>query len=165
MHDVRLVSLLGALMSAAYCLIAVAMSASVKHTTPVNYDPAQVERSTMARIMGIFNAMTTVFFAYGGHNVALEIQATLRINERQISTVKPMMRGVNWTFFITGLCYFGVSIAGFWAFGTSVGDNVLLAFKSGPHQWVVTMASMFVVVHVAAAYQVRRPTGGVLRSS
>lgn len=165
MHDVRLVSLLGALMSAAYCLIAVAMSASVKHTTPVNYDPAQVERSTIARIMGIFNAMTTVFFAYGGHNVALEIQATLRINERQISTVKPMMRGVNWTFFITGLCYFGVSIAGFWAFGTSVGDNVLLAFKSGPHQWVVTMASMFVVVHVAAAYQVySQPFFGILEA-
>jgi hypothetical protein len=35
-----------------------------------------------------------------------------------------------------------------------VGDNVLLAFKAGPHQWVVTMATMLVVVHVAAAFQV-----------
>jgi hypothetical protein len=48
-----------------------------------------------------------------------------------------------------------VSILGFWAFGTDVGDNVLLAFKAGPHQWVVTMATMLVVVHVAAAFQVR----------
>lgn len=53
-----------------------------------------------------------------------------------------------------GLCYFGVSILGFWAFGTDVGDNVLLAFKAGPHQWVVTMANMLVVIHVAAAFQV-----------
>lgn len=53
-----------------------------------------------------------------------------------------------------GLCYFSVSILGFWAFGTGVGDNVLLAFKAGPHQWVVTMATMLVVVHVAAAFQV-----------
>lgn len=53
-----------------------------------------------------------------------------------------------------GLCYFGVSILGFWAFGTDVGDNVLLAFKAGPHHWVVTMATMLVVVHVAAAFQV-----------
>jgi hypothetical protein len=35
-----------------------------------------------------------------------------------------------------------------------VGDNVLLAFKAGPHQWVVTMANMLVLVHVAAAFQV-----------
>jgi hypothetical protein len=54
----------------------------------------------------------------------------------------------------TGLCYFAVSILGYWAFGTDVGDNVLLAFKAGPHQWVVTMATMLVVVHVAAAFQV-----------
>lgn len=53
-----------------------------------------------------------------------------------------------------GLCYFSVSILGFWAFGTGVAGNVLLAFKAGPHQWVVTMATMLVVVHVAAAFQV-----------
>jgi hypothetical protein len=47
-----------------------------------------------------------------------------------------------------------VSILGFWAFGTGVGDNVLLAFQEGPHHWVVTMATMLVVVHVAAAFQV-----------
>lgn len=74
LHDARLVSLLGTLMSAAYCLIAVVMCATIKHTEPVNYNPAAVDRSTVARIMGIFNAMTTIFFAYGGHNVALEIQ-------------------------------------------------------------------------------------------
>lgn len=103
LHDARLSSLLGALMSAAYCIIAIAMSASVKHTTPVNYNPAAIPRSTIKNVMGIFNAMTTIFFAYGGHNVALEIQATIGINERNPSTVKPMMRGVNWTFLITGV--------------------------------------------------------------
>ena len=78
------------------------MCATIKHTSPVNYNPSRVEHSTLERIMGIFNAMTTVFFAYGGHNVALEIQATIGINERNPSTVKPMIQGVNWTFFITG---------------------------------------------------------------
>lgn len=33
--------------------------------------------------------------------------------------------------------------------------RVLMAFKHGPHHWVVAMANMMVVVHVAAAYQVR----------
>ena len=58
------------------------------------------------------------------------------------------------------LCYFGVSLLGFRAFGTSVGENVLLAFEHGPTHWVVTMANAMVVVHVAAAYQV----GGAARS-
>jgi hypothetical protein len=105
LHDARLVSLLGALMSAAYCIIAIAMSATVKHGpgNEVNYNPAQVEHSNLTRIMGIFNAMTTVFFAYGGHNVALEIQATIGITEKHPSTVRPMMIGVHWTFVITGM--------------------------------------------------------------
>jgi hypothetical protein len=48
-----------------------------------------------------------------------------------------------------------VSILGFYAFGTAVSENVLLAFSEGPRHWVVAMANMMVVVHVAAAYQVR----------
>lgn len=103
LHDARLVSLLGALMSAAYCIIAVAMSATVKPGPEVQYNPAAVPRSGLTRAMGIFNAMTTIFFAYGGHNVALEIQATIGITERNPSTVRPMMRGVNWTFLVTGV--------------------------------------------------------------
>jgi hypothetical protein len=31
----------------------------------VNYDPAMVDRSPLDRTMGIFNAITTVLFAYG----------------------------------------------------------------------------------------------------
>jgi hypothetical protein len=68
---------------------------------------------------------------------------------------------------LVALCYFGVSILGFYAFGTSVNENVLLSFHdtgshSGGHtsaasaaaHGVVVAASMMVVVHVAAAFQV-----------
>jgi hypothetical protein len=103
LHDARLVSLLGALMSAAYCIIAIVMSATVQRSAAVNYSPAAVQRSPIERVMGVFNAMTTVFFAYGGHNVALEIQATIPIGGKHpLSTVPAMMRGVNVTFIITG---------------------------------------------------------------
>ena len=102
LHDARLCSLLGALMSVAYCTIAVAMSATVKPGSEVSYNPAAVDRSNTARLMGIFNAMTTVFFAYGGHNVALEIQATIAVNDKQPTTVKIMKKGVDFTFVVTG---------------------------------------------------------------
>jgi hypothetical protein len=63
--DIRWVSLLGSLMSMAYCIIAFAMSASVKPEPSVNYVPAAVPRSTLDRVMGIFNALTSILFAYG----------------------------------------------------------------------------------------------------
>ena len=55
---------------------------------------------------------------------------------------------------LAGLCYFGVAILGFYAFGTGVSENVLMAFENGANHWVVAMANMMVVVHVASAYQV-----------
>jgi hypothetical protein len=64
--DIRWVSLLGSLMSMAYCIIAFAMSASVKPAAnSVSYVPAAVPRSTLDRVMGIFNALTSILFAYG----------------------------------------------------------------------------------------------------
>lgn len=64
-NELRLVSLLGALMSLAYCTIAVVMSATGHPGSSVNYTPAAVPRTTTERLMGIFNALTTIFFAYG----------------------------------------------------------------------------------------------------
>lgn len=63
-NELSLVSLAGALMSVAYCTIAVAMSATVEPSS-VNYDPAHVERTGVERAMGIFNALTSILFAYG----------------------------------------------------------------------------------------------------
>jgi len=64
--DILLVSMLGSLMSMAYCLIAFIMSATVKPGPTTNYIPAAVERSTIDKVMGIFNALTSILFAYGG---------------------------------------------------------------------------------------------------
>jgi hypothetical protein len=106
-------------MSAAYCCIAIVMSATVHPGPDVNYNPAAVPRSPVERIMGIFNAMATVFFSYGGHNVALEIQATIPSNAKtpnmHTSTVPAMMRGVNVTFLITGAAHDAVARASTYA--------------------------------------------------
>ena len=65
-----------------------------------------------------------------------------------------MMKGVHATFVLTGLCYFGVSIAGFFTFGNAVPDNILLAFDDGAGRWVVAAANLMVVAHVSAAFQI-----------
>jgi hypothetical protein len=64
--ELSIVSLLGAMMSVAYCTIAVAMSGTVKPAAgSVNYDTLAIERSGFERTMGIFNALTSILFAYG----------------------------------------------------------------------------------------------------
>ena len=144
-----LVSLLGALMSLCYCGIATVVSGLHKPTPEVSYQ-AGLGETPVDFTFGVFNAITTMLFAYGGHNIALEIQATLPAPP---STVRRMMRGVNAAFVITGICYFCVSITGFHAFGIAVPDNVLAGFGA-EYKWPVAMANIFVVIHVAAAYQV-----------
>ena len=61
-------------------------------------------------------------------------------------TFKPYMKGVYVAYALVGYCYFTVATCGYWAFGQSVLDNVLLSMAHP--KWVVAVADMFVVVHV-----------------
>ncbi len=63
--DLWFVSLLGALMSVTYSTIAVVMSATVHRSPDINYNPSAVQQPILHKVMGIFNALTTIFFAYG----------------------------------------------------------------------------------------------------
>ena len=91
----------------------------------------------------------------GGHNIALEIQATLP----SPPTVRRMMRGVNVAFVVTGVLYFAVAISGYAAMGRDAGSNIILSLSNGP-MWVRNLARIMVVVHVLAAYQVGGGRGG-----
>jgi hypothetical protein len=89
--------------------------------------------------------IAAVAAAAGGHNVALEIQATIPVGgAHPTSSIPTMMRGVNITYLATAACYFGVSIMGFYAFGSGVADNVLMAFPQGPYHGVVAAANFMV---------------------
>ena len=87
------------------------------------------------------------------HFRCVHMQATLpkRVGVEG-GTFKPYMKGVYLAYAMVCYCYFTVAICGYWAFGESVGDNVLLSIKHP--KWVVAVADMFVVVHVFGSYQV-----------
>lgn len=70
-----LVSLLAAFMSISYSTIGWVAAVAEGSTAGVSY--ALVGGKT-AKIMGIFNGLGTMVFAYGGHSVVLEIQVRLR---------------------------------------------------------------------------------------
>ncbi|PWZ25773.1 Lysine histidine transporter 1 [Zea mays] len=104
-----------------------------------------------ASVFGFFGALGDVAFAYAGHNVVLEIQATIPSTPEKPSK-KPMWKGVVVAYVVVALCYFPVALIGYWAFGNSVQDNILITL-SRP-RWLIALANMMVVIHVIGSYQI-----------
>ena len=108
--------------------------------------------STAGTVFNFLSALGNVAFAYAGHNVVLEIQATIPSTPEKPSK-KPMWKGVIVAYIVVALCYFPVALVGYWAFGNAVKDNILITLNKP--RWLIAMANMFVVVHVIGSYQVR----------
>nr|CAD1826701.1 unnamed protein product [Ananas comosus var. bracteatus] len=79
-------------------------------------------------VFRVFSALGQVAFAYAGHGVVLEIQATIPSTPAEPSKAT-MWRGTVAAYFVTALCYFPVAMIGYWAFGQDVDDNVLMALR------------------------------------
>lgn len=99
----------------------------------------------------LFNALGQISFAFAGHAVVLEIQATMPSTPQKPSKV-PMWKGAVGAYFINAICYFPVALIGYWAFGVDVADNVLVELKKP--NWLIAAANLMVVVHVIGSYQV-----------
>ncbi|KAL9669968.1 hypothetical protein QQ045_007518 [Rhodiola kirilowii] len=96
-------------------------------------------------------ALGDVAFAYAGHSVVLEIQATIPSTPEKPSK-GPMWKGVIVAYIVVALCYFPVAFIGYWMFGNEVEDNILISL--GKPVWLIAAANMFVVIHVIGSYQI-----------
>ncbi|KAJ3708176.1 hypothetical protein LUZ61_011881 [Rhynchospora tenuis] len=143
------VSLAAAVMSLSYSTIAWAASVNKGKQSDVEY--GYKSSSAGGTILSFFNALGTVAFAYAGHNVVLEIQATIPSTPEKPSK-KPMWRGVIVAYIIVALCYFPVAIIGYWAFGNTVNDDILISLEKP--RWLIATANMMVVIHVIGGYQI-----------
>ncbi|KAJ8467418.1 hypothetical protein OPV22_029970 [Ensete ventricosum] len=143
------VSLAAAVMSLSYSTIAWATPLHKGKQEHVDYsNPAS---TTAGTVFNFFNALGDVAFAYAGHNVVLEIQATIPSTPENPSK-KPMWKGVVVAYIVVAICYFPVALIGYWAFGNAVDDNILITLEKP--RWLIALANMFVVVHVIGSYQI-----------
>ncbi|XP_058187042.1 lysine histidine transporter 1-like isoform X2 [Rhododendron vialii] len=142
-------SLAAAIMSFSYSTIA--WTASVHKGVQKGAKYGNPNTTTPGKVFGFFNALGDVAFAYAGHNVVLEIQATIPSTPEKPSKV-PMWRGVMVGYIVVAFCYFPVAIFGFWMFGNQVEDDILLSLEKPT--WLIAMANLFVVVHVLGSYQI-----------
>jgi amino acid permease len=143
------VSLAAAVMSLSYSTIA--WGASVDKGVQPNVEYGYKAKSTSGTVFNFLSALGDVAFAYAGHNVVLEIQATIPSTPEKPSK-GPMWKGVLVAYIVVALCYFPVALIGYWVFGNSVQDNILISLEKP--RWLIAMANMFVVVHVIGSYQV-----------
>ncbi|KAL0395757.1 UNVERIFIED_CONTAM: Lysine histidine transporter 1 [Sesamum calycinum] len=70
-------------------------------------------------VFNFFSALGDVAFAYAGHNVVLEIQATMP-STLETPSKKPMWKGVIVAYIVVAVCYFPVALIGYWTFGNTV---------------------------------------------
>ncbi|GFZ19110.1 lysine histidine transporter 1 [Actinidia rufa] len=143
------VSLAAAVMSLSYSTIAWASSLHKGVQDDVEY--GYKAKTTAGTVFNFFSALGEVAFAYAGHNVVLEIQATIPSTPEKPSK-GPMWRGVIVAYIVVALCYFPVALIGYWIFGNKVEDNILMSLEKPT--WLIAMANMFVVIHVIGSYQI-----------
>ena len=143
------VSLAAAVMSLSYSMIA--WIASLMKGIHQDVDYSYRDKTTSGNVMNFFSALGDVAFAYAGHNVVLEIQATIP-STPQVPSKKPMWKGVIVAYIIVAVCYFPVALSGYYIFGNSVDDNILITLENP--NWLIAIANLFVVIHVIGGYQI-----------
>ncbi|KAF7135088.1 hypothetical protein RHSIM_Rhsim08G0045800 [Rhododendron simsii] len=143
------VSLAAAVMSLSYSTVA--WAASAKKGVQPDVDYSYKATTTIGKVFNFFSALGDVAFAYAGHNVVLEIQATIPSTPEKPSK-GPMWKGVIVAYIIVALCYFPVALIGYYIFGNKVDDNILITLEKPT--WLIAMANLFVVVHVIGSYQI-----------
>ncbi|KAJ9709714.1 hypothetical protein PVL29_001274 [Vitis rotundifolia] len=143
------VSFSAAAMSLTYSTIAWIGSAHKGVIPDVDYK--YKSSSTPGKCFHFFHALGEVAFAYAGHNVVLEIQATIPSTPEKPSK-GPMWKGVMFAYFIVAICYFPVALVGYRVFGNSVADNILITLEKPG--WLIASANIFVVIHVIGSYQI-----------
>ncbi|CAN1310050.1 Lysine histidine transporter-like 5 [Linum perenne] len=152
-NSLKIVSILAALMSGTYSMIAFVAS-TVKGSkkggrTGVSYE---LRAHTKAGIIfEVLNGLGEIAFAFAGHSVVLEIQATIPSTPEKPSK-KPMWKGVVVAYMIVLVCYGSVAVSGYWAYGNKVDDDVLISLQHPV--WLISAANFMVFIHVIGSYQI-----------
>ncbi|KAI3426772.1 Aa_trans domain-containing protein [Psidium guajava] len=148
-NSISVVSLAAAVMSLSYSTIA--WTASLHKGVQPDVDYSYKGKDTQSVVFNFFSALGDVAFAYAGHNVVLEIQATIPSTPEKPSK-KPMWKGVVVAYIVVAICYFPVALVGYYVFGNAVDDNILITLEKP--KWLIAAANLFVVIHVIGSYQI-----------
>ncbi|XP_059433891.1 lysine histidine transporter-like 8 [Corylus avellana] len=169
LNSIAGVSLIGAITAIGYCTLIWVLSVAKGRLPNVSYNPVQA-KTQIAQVFSVLNALGIVAFAFRGHNLILEIQATMPSSEKHPSRV-PMWKGVKLAYLLIAMCLFPLSIGGYWAYGQMIPENggMLTALYSfhghDTSQFIIGLTSLFVIISAVSSFQIYgMPTFDVMES-
>ncbi|XP_031482767.1 lysine histidine transporter-like 8 [Nymphaea colorata] len=125
LNSIAGLSLIGAVTAITYTTMAWVLSVSQPRSPTISYQPLSLP-SFSASSFTVLNALGIVAFAFRGHNLALEIQATMPSTFKHPAYV-PMWRGAKVAYAFIGMCLFPIAIGGFWAYGNQMPQGGILS--------------------------------------
>ncbi|PSR99529.1 Lysine histidine transporter-like [Actinidia chinensis var. chinensis] len=158
LNSIAGVSLIGAITAVGYCTIMWLVSVSEGRLEGVSYDRVR-PASNVAWFFGVLNSFGIVAFAFRGHNLTLEIQATMPSSDKKPSHV-PMWRGVKIAYVIVAFCLFPVAIGGYWAYGHKIPENggmlsaIYMYHGRDSSPFILGLTSMFVIINAVSSFQI-----------
>lgn len=158
LNSIAGVSLVGAITAVGYCTIIWVVSVAKGRLPGVSYNPVQTDKEGIVRAVDVLNALGIVAFAFRGHNLTLEIQATMPSSEKHPSTV-PMWKGVKFAYLIIATCLFPIAIGGYWAYGQLIPSGgmlvALIAFHAtDTSRFILGLTSLFVIISAVSSFQI-----------
>ncbi|KAJ7944086.1 lysine histidine transporter-like 8 [Quillaja saponaria] len=158
LNSIAGVSLVGAITAVGYCTLIWAVSVAEGRLPGVSYDPIKA-KTDVGRIFSVLNALGIIAFAFRGHNLILEIQATMPSSEKHPSHV-PMWKGVKVAYTLIAACLFPIAIGGYWSYGQLIPANggmltALYQFHSQDvSRFVLGLISLFVIINALSSFQI-----------
>ncbi|KAL8229478.1 hypothetical protein R6Q57_014378 [Mikania cordata] len=157
LNSIAGVSLVGAITAVGYCTMIWVVSVAKGRLAYVSYDTIK-GTTNVAMVFSYFNAIGVVAFAFRGHNLILEIQATMPSSEKHPSRI-PMWRGVKASYILIAMCLFPLAIGGFWAYGNQIPVGGMLSAFLMFHSMDVAksirvIVSLLVIINSLTSYQI-----------
>lgn len=158
LNSIAGVSLIGAMTAIGYCTSIWAVSVAEGRLPGVSYDPVKTG-SRFHHVNSVLNALGIIAFAFRGHNLVLEIQATMPSSEKLPAHV-PMWKGVRVSYTLVAICLFPLAIGGYWAYGHLIPTNggMLTALYQFHYRnvsrSVLGMISLFVIINALSSFQI-----------
>ncbi|GMY11126.1 lysine histidine transporter-like 8 [Fagus crenata] len=158
LNSIAGLSLVGAITAVGYSTSIWVVSVAEGRLPGVSYNPVR-GTTQIVRAFDVLNALGIIAFAFRGHNLILEIQATMPSDEKHPSRV-PMWEGVKVSYTVISACLFPLAIGGYWAYGHKIPANggilsALYQFHSRDvSQFVLGFISLLVIVNALTSFQI-----------
>ncbi|KAI3804057.1 hypothetical protein L1987_32225 [Smallanthus sonchifolius] len=157
LNSIAGISLIGSVSALGYCSTIWLVSVSKGRIPNVSYNPVRVG-SSVTRFFDVLNALGIIAFAFRGHNLVLEIQATMPTSKAHPSQV-PMWNGIKVSYTFVAMCLFPLAIGGYWAYGQLIPPSGMLTALFVYHSQdvaksILGFTSLLVILNALSTFQI-----------